>query len=87
MAAGSVISVRAGQRGPIRRHHLEHTTILNINFLLLAAALVIRFVRSGSAAMLKMMGGSPDGQQHTRDHSGVLPHRDAEPVYQSTGHR
>jgi uncharacterized protein len=33
--------------------------ILNIIFLLLAAALLVRFVRSGSAAMLKMMGGSP----------------------------
>jgi uncharacterized membrane protein YraQ (UPF0718 family) len=37
----------------------NYTTILNIIFLLLAAVLVIRFFRSGGAAMLKMMGGSP----------------------------
>jgi hypothetical protein len=56
----------------------NYTTILNIIFLLLAAALVIRFVRSGSAPMLKMMGGSPTQQQHRRDHSEVLAHLDAQ---------
>jgi hypothetical protein len=35
--------------------------ILNIVFLLLAAALLVRFFRSGGRAMLTMMGGSPDG--------------------------
>jgi uncharacterized membrane protein YraQ (UPF0718 family) len=44
----------------------NYTTILNIIFLLIAAALLIRFFRSGSAPMLKMMGGSPAGhEQHT----------------------
>jgi uncharacterized protein len=34
-------------------------------FLLLAAALLIRFFRSGGRAMLTMMGGSPeDGHGH-----------------------
>ena len=61
----------------------NYTTILNIIFLLVAAALVLRFVRSGSAPMLKMMGGSPDGQQHTRDHSEVPSHCDARPAQQS----
>jgi uncharacterized protein len=61
----------------------NYTTILNIIFLLVAAALVIRFFRSGSAPMLKMMGGSPDGRQHTRDHSEVPPRRDARPAQQS----
>ena len=61
----------------------NYTTILNIIFLLVAAALVIRFVRSGSAPMLKMMGGSPTVQQHPREHSEVLPHRDAQPAQQS----
>jgi uncharacterized membrane protein YraQ (UPF0718 family) len=37
----------------------NYTTVLNIIFLLLAAALVARFFRTGGAAMLKMMGGSP----------------------------
>jgi uncharacterized membrane protein YraQ (UPF0718 family) len=37
----------------------NYTTILNIIFLLLAAALLVRFFRSGAGPMLKMMGGSP----------------------------
>jgi hypothetical protein len=42
----------------------NYTTILNIVFLLLAAALLVRFFRSGGRAMLSMMGGSPDGHDH-----------------------
>ncbi|WP_427917557.1 permease [Streptomyces sp. cg40] len=43
----------------------NYTTWLNIAFLLLAASLVVRFLRSGGPAMLRMMGGSPDqGEQH-----------------------
>ncbi|WIV55269.1 permease [Amycolatopsis nalaikhensis] len=38
----------------------NYTTWLNIAFLLLAAALVTRFVRTGGVGMLRMMGGSPD---------------------------
>jgi hypothetical protein len=34
---------------------LNYTTILNIAFLLLAAVLVVRFLRTGGPAMLKMM--------------------------------
>ncbi len=37
----------------------NYTTWLNIVALLLAAALVIRFVRQGGASMLSMMGGQP----------------------------
>ncbi|REK91980.1 permease [Streptomyces inhibens] len=37
----------------------NYTTWLNIVFLLLAAALVHRFLRTGGRAMLRMMGGSP----------------------------
>jgi hypothetical protein len=33
--------------------------------------------------MLTMMGGSPAQQQHTGDHSEVLPHRGARPARQS----
>src|SRR6266508_4300534 len=40
--------------------HWNYTTWLNIAFLLLAAALLVRFVRSGGLPMLRMMGGSPD---------------------------
>jgi uncharacterized membrane protein YraQ (UPF0718 family) len=43
----------------------NYTTVLNIIFLLLAAALVVRFFRSGAGPMLKMMGGGPaDHDQH-----------------------
>jgi uncharacterized protein len=38
----------------------NYTTVLNIVFLLLAAALLVRFFRSGGWPMLKMMGGNPD---------------------------
>ena len=37
----------------------DYTTWLNIVFLLLAAVLVVRFVRTGGRMMLKMMGGAP----------------------------
>jgi uncharacterized membrane protein YraQ (UPF0718 family) len=37
----------------------SYTTILNIVFLLVAAALLLRFFRTGGSPMLKMMGGSP----------------------------
>jgi hypothetical protein len=42
----------------------NYTTWLNIAFLLLAAILVIRFVRTGGVPMLRMMGGSPDSGGH-----------------------
>ncbi|MDX6212356.1 MAG: uncharacterized protein QOF82_1443 [Frankiales bacterium] len=38
----------------------NYTTWLNIVFLALAAALVLRFYRTGGGPMLKMMGGGPD---------------------------
>ncbi|WP_433628888.1 permease [Nocardia sp. CA-120079] len=38
----------------------NYTTWLNIAFLVLAAALVTIFVRTGGIPMLRMMGGSPD---------------------------
>jgi uncharacterized protein len=45
----------------------NYTTWLNIIFLVLAAILVIRFVRTGGIPMLRMMGGSPDAEH---DHAG-----------------
>lgn len=41
----------------------NYTTWLNIAFLVLAAALVLRFVRTGGPAMLRMMGGPPEVEQ------------------------
>jgi uncharacterized membrane protein YraQ (UPF0718 family) len=40
----------------------NYTTWLNIVFLLLAGVLLIRFARTGGIPMLKMMGGSPGGE-------------------------
>jgi hypothetical protein len=63
----------------------DYTTWLNIAFLLLAAALVIRFARTGGAMMLRMMGGAPEqpgagnGQAHHDTHgahrSPAAPHQ------------
>jgi uncharacterized protein len=47
----------------------NYTTWLNIIFLLIAAALVARFVTSGGLPMARMMGGSPDAQPDQTDHS------------------
>ena len=47
----------------------DYTTWLNIAFLLLAAALVIRFARTGGGMMLKMMGGAPEQPGAAADHA------------------
>jgi uncharacterized membrane protein YraQ (UPF0718 family) len=39
---------------------LDYTSVLNIVFLILAALLVIRFVRSGGVPMLREQGGAPE---------------------------
>jgi uncharacterized protein len=46
----------------------DYTTWLNIVFLALAAALIVRFARTGGIAMLRMMGGSPDDHEHEHHH-------------------
>jgi uncharacterized membrane protein YraQ (UPF0718 family) len=38
----------------------NYTTWLNIAFLVVAAVLIVRFVRTGGIPMARMMGGSPD---------------------------
>jgi uncharacterized membrane protein YraQ (UPF0718 family) len=48
----------------------NYTTWLNIVFILLGLALVLRFFRSGGRDMLKMMGGSPDAGEHDHHHMG-----------------
>jgi uncharacterized membrane protein YraQ (UPF0718 family) len=44
----------------------NYTTWLNIAFLVLAAILVARFVRTGGTGMLRMMGGAPPADGHRR---------------------
>ncbi|MER7925871.1 MULTISPECIES: permease [unclassified Streptomyces] len=46
----------------------NYTTWLNIVFLLLAASLVVRFLRSDGPAMLRMMGASPDQDEQAHEH-------------------
>ena len=56
----------------------NYTTILNIIFLVLAAALVLRFFRSGGGAMLRMMNGRPgEHDQHAPGSSGPAGHQPA----------
>jgi uncharacterized protein len=52
----------------------NYTTILNIIFLVLGAALVVRFLRSGGRSMLQMMGGGPDEHEHHRHHMNHAHH-------------
>jgi uncharacterized membrane protein YraQ (UPF0718 family) len=52
----------------------NYTTWLNLVFLLLAAALVLRFLRSGGLPMLRMMGGGPDDMSGHADHHSPDPH-------------
>jgi hypothetical protein len=52
----------------------NYTTWLNIVFLLVAAALIIRFLRSGGLPMLRMMNGSPD-EQPEHDHGQHAGHQ------------
>src|SRR5215471_2834449 len=53
---------RASAKIPSGGVSWNYTTWLNIVFLILAAALVIRFARTGGARMLRMMGGTPESQ-------------------------
>ena len=46
----------------------NYTTWLNVVFLVLAAILVIRFVRTDGIPMLRMMGGSPDAGHDHAEH-------------------
>jgi uncharacterized membrane protein YraQ (UPF0718 family) len=46
----------------------NYTTWLNIVFLVVAAALVVRFVRSGGLSMLRMMGDAPGVEPHHHHH-------------------
>jgi uncharacterized membrane protein YraQ (UPF0718 family) len=55
-----LIPDRASARIPDQGVSWDYTTWLNIVFLLLAAVLIVRFVRTGGVMMLKMMGGAPE---------------------------
>jgi hypothetical protein len=71
-----LIPDRARAKIPDQGVSWDYTTWLNIVFLALAAALIIRFVRTGGVAMLRMMGGSPDGHDHHEHMHGHDEHHD-----------
>ena len=91
VAAGYLVELIFGASGliPTHRHAMvmhagiswNYTTWLNIAFLVVAAALIARFVATGGMPMLRMMGGAPDAPQHgchrpeepdhTRRHGGA----------------
>jgi uncharacterized membrane protein YraQ (UPF0718 family) len=82
-AAGYVVELVFGGAGlipdqahakmPTESVSWTYTTWLNIAFLAVALALLVRFVRSGGMPMLRMMGGAPDddmhgGHEHKHEH-------------------
>ncbi|HEY5018233.1 MAG TPA: permease [Streptosporangiaceae bacterium] len=71
-----LVPARSAAKVPDSGVSWNYTTWLNIVFLLLAAVLLIRFVRTGGIPMLRTMGGSPDGSSHDHGthHHGVHDH-------------
>jgi len=64
-----LIPDQADAKIPMEGVSWNYTTFLNIAFLALATALVVRFLRTGGRQMLAMMGGSPDtDHSHGHDH-------------------
>ncbi|MER5903204.1 permease [Streptomyces mirabilis] len=64
----------------------NYTTWLNIVFLLLAATLVWRFLRTGGPAMLRMMGGAPEPEGHGHGSAGTEGHHHGTPAPEGHGH-
>jgi uncharacterized membrane protein YraQ (UPF0718 family) len=63
---GGLRLIPATRHAEVQMAHVSwnYTSCLNIVFLLLAAGLVLRFVRTGGREMLAMMGGGPDDMAH-----------------------
>jgi uncharacterized membrane protein YraQ (UPF0718 family) len=76
VAAGLVVELLFGGLGLVPEQRAakvveasvtwNYTTALNLVFLVLAAVLVVRFLRTGGPAMLKMMSGPPAQDDHGR---------------------
>jgi len=88
VVAGYLVEIIFGVAGliPSGRHarvetaqfSWNYTAFLNIAFLLLAAALVTRFLRTGGRAMLAMMDGTPKdatGHGHGGQHDALAGKR------------
>ena len=64
-----LIPAQTAAKIPMQGVTWDYTTYLNIVFLLLAAILVVRFVRTGGVMMLRMMGGAPEAEhEHEHEH-------------------
>ncbi len=84
VVAGYIVELLFGATGLIPTHRSamvmhagiswNYTTWLNIAFLVVAAVLLLRFVRTGGMPMLRMMGGSPDDEQAHRCHEACDSH-------------
>jgi uncharacterized membrane protein YraQ (UPF0718 family) len=72
---GGLGLIPAGRHARVAETSIQwnYTTVLNIIFLLIAAALLYRFVRTGGMSMLRMMGGSPDADADPRQQHGQPP--------------
>ena len=69
-----LIPDRASAKIPDQGVAWDYTTWLNIAFFLLAAVLLVRFVRSGGLPMLRMMNGAPDAPHDHGAHGGHEAH-------------
>ncbi|WP_406435519.1 permease [Streptomyces sp. NBC_01589] len=65
-----LIPDQAGAKLPTEGVTWNYTTWLNIAFLILAAALLVRFLRTGGMDMLRTMGGAPSTSHDHDAHSG-----------------
>lgn len=63
-----LIPDQADAKVPMEGVSWDYTSWLNIVFMLLAATLVVRFLRTGGAAMLRTMGGAPEAGGHAAEH-------------------
>jgi hypothetical protein len=72
---GGLGLVPAGRHAKVVEASIQwnYTTVLNIIFLIVAAALLYRFVRTDGMPMLKMMGGSPDAEHDHSEHEHHQP--------------
>ena len=72
---GTLGLIPAGRHATVTEASVQwnYTTVLNIIFLILAAALCYRFTRTGGIPMLKMMGGQP-GTAGDHDHHAHTGH-------------
>ncbi|MEU1190782.1 permease [Streptomyces sp. NPDC005859] len=80
-----LIPDQADARIPMEGVTWNYTTWLNIAFLLMAAAFLVRFFRTGGMQMLRMMGATPNaehghGHGHGEHHSGHGQEVAAEPA-------